>query len=243
MMRKSASLLLLLPMFVCLQASAQTLDEVIAKNIAAHGGAEKMKAVKSIKMTGKVIFGGGIEAPATMSFKRPKSVRLEITVQGKSIVQSYDGDTAWAINPFQGSGNPEKMAAEESEDFKENADFDGPLVDYKSKGYEAELIGKEDVEGTEAYKLKLTQKNGNIQYVYIDAQSHLELKITSKRKRQGNEIEIDNYYSDYKTVNGLVLAHTQETKIKGQTVAQYSLDKIELDVPIEDSIFKMPAAK
>lgn len=240
MIRRAVTSLLSIAILFCIQASAQTVDEVIKKNIDAHGGVQKLKAVKSIKATGKII-QQGIEIPITLQQKRATMVRMDITFQGKSMVQAYDGETGWKIDPFQGSSDPEKVAGDDLKDLQEQSDIDGALVDYKAKGHTVELLGKEDVEGTPAYKLKLTLKNGDVRNIYVDADNYIELKVTSKRKTPGGEVEIDQYLGNYKPVNGLLFPFSIESKLKGQTVSQIVLDKIELDTAIEDSIFKMPA--
>src|SRR4030095_3921390 len=136
---------------------------------------------------------------------------------------------------------PEKLAGEDLKDLQEQSDLDGPLVDYKEKGHTVELLGKEEVEGTPAYKLKLTLKGGDVRNVYIDAENYLEMKVNLKRKTPGGEIEVDQFIGNYKPVNGVLFAFAIETKIKGQTVNQITLDKVETDVAIDDALFKMPA--
>jgi outer membrane lipoprotein-sorting protein len=240
MIRKALTLILSLTFLFCVEASAQTVDELIKKNLDAKGGVQKLKAVKSIKATGKIT-QQGLEIPIVLVQRRPGMARMDITFQGKSMVQAYDGTTGWKIDPFQGSNEPEKMAGDELKDVQEQSDLDGPLVDYKEKGHTVELIGKEDVEGTPAYKLKLTLKNGDVRNVYLDAQNYLELKINLKRKTPGGEVDVDQFVGNYKPVNGILYAFSIESKIKGQTVNQITIDKLETDVAIDDSLFKMPA--
>jgi len=242
MLRKIFSLAAAFSFLFIASAPAQTVDELIAKNIQARGGMEKLKAAQSMKMTGKMMMQGGMEAPFVLQSKRPELARMDLTIQGMTMVQAYDGQTAWWIMPFAGSKDPEKMPEEQAKDMKEQADFDGTLVNYKDKGHAVELIGKEDMEGTEVYKLKVTLKNGDLRYVYLDAENFLELKWTGKRKQQGAEIEVDTFFGDYKTVNGLVLPHSFESKVKGQTAMQMSIEKVEIDVPMDEAIFKMPSA-
>lgn len=224
----------------CVQASAQTVDELIKKNIEARGGIQKIKAIKSFKAAGKMT-QQGIEIPISIQQKRPSMVRLDITFQGKSFVQAYDGEIGWKIDPFQGSSEPEKVAGDDLKDLEEQADLDGALVDYKEKGNTVELIGKEDMEGTPVYKLKVTLKKGDVRTIYLGADNYIDLKVTSKRKTPGGEIDIDSYPGNYKSVNGVLFAFSIEAKVKGQTVQQITLEKIEADVAIDDSIFKMPA--
>jgi len=239
MMRRILTLLLV-PALLYSVASAQTVDELIAKNNKARGGIEKLKAVKTIKITGK-FFMQGMEAPAVMMFKRPRMVRSEFTLQGMTAVQAYDGTTAWMIMPFMGKTDPEKMTAEDAKDIEEQSDIDGPLVDYKEKGHKVELTGKEDMEGTPVYKIKVTLKGGDIRYIFLDGEHFLEVKGTAKRKTQGTEIEIDTYYSDFKAINGVMVPHAIESKVKDQIVSQVTLSKIEMNVEFPDSLFKMPA--
>src|ERR1700746_2932550 len=161
--------------------SAQTVDEIIAKNIQARGGMDKLKSVKTIKTTATMTMGPGMEAPGVMVQKRPEMARLEFTIQGLTAVQAYDGSKAWQIMPFMGKKDAELMSGDETKEMEETADLDGPLVDYKAKGNTVELLGKEKIEGTDAYKLKITLKNGDVQTEYIDADSFLEIKEETKR--------------------------------------------------------------
>jgi outer membrane lipoprotein-sorting protein len=240
MNRKALTLILPLASLFCAQASAQTVDELIKKSLDAKGGVQKLKAIKSMKATARVI-QQGLEIPIIIQQKRPHLVRMDVTFQGKSQTMAYNGESGWKTDPFQGSPDPEKIAGDDLKQAEEQSDLDGPLVDYKEKGHTVELIGKEDVEGTPAYKLKLTLKSGDVRNIYLDAENYLELKVNLKRKTAGGEIEIDQFLGNYKPVNGLMFAFSIETKVKGQTVSQITIDKIETDVAIDDSIFKMPA--
>jgi outer membrane lipoprotein-sorting protein len=222
---------------------AQSVDEIIAKNIQARGGADKLKSVKSIKSTATMSMGPGIEAPGTLIQKRPALARLEFTVQGLTAVQAFDGKNGWQIMPFMGKKDPELMSADEAKEIEENADLDGPLVDYKSKGHQVELQGKEKIEGTDAYKLKVTLKNGDVQTIYIDSDSFLDIKEVTKRTVRGTEQEIESAIGDYKPVDGIMFPFAVESGIKGTDQKQkLTITKVELNVPADDSLFKMPAA-
>jgi outer membrane lipoprotein-sorting protein len=226
-------------------ASAQTADEIIAKHINAIGGMAKLTAVKSMRMTGKMTVGPGIEAPAIIEFKRPKNVRMEITLQGMTAVQAYDGANAWQIMPFQGNKNPEAMGEDERKDMEEESDFvEGPLVNYKEKGHKVELLGKDKVEGSDAYKLKLTLKNGNIQTIYLDADTFLVVKTEGKRLVRGTEVETESFSGDYKEVEGLVIPFSLESGQKGSPQRQrITIEKVEINPTVEDARFKMPEVK
>jgi len=224
-------------------AWGQTVDEIIAKNIQARGGADKLASVKTFKTTATLAMGPGMEAPGTLIVKRGNLARLEFTMQGLTAVQAYDGKSAWEVMPFMGKKDPELMSADEAKDLQEMADIDGPLVDYKAKGHRVEFLGKEKVEGTDAYKLKLTLKNSDVVTVYIDADSFLEIKEETKRMVRGSEQEIEQSIGDYKEVDGIVFPFAMESGIKGsQEKQKLTISKVELNVPADDSIFKMPAA-
>jgi hypothetical protein len=227
-------------------AIAQTVDEVVAKYIQGRGGIEKIKAVKSMKATGKMIMGGGaMEAPFVQMMRRPSDSRTEFTIQGLTGIQVFDGKsgTAWSVMPFAGKKEPEAAPAEETKLMAEQADIDGPLVDWKEKGSQLELVGKEQVEGADAWKLKLTRKSGNVDYLYLDTETGLEVKSESKRTVRGLEVEGETLLSDYKEVDGLNFPFTIVTGMKGSPAEQRPkmvMDKIELNVPLADSLFTMP---
>jgi outer membrane lipoprotein-sorting protein len=241
-MNKIFSLLIAIVMFSCANVFAQTVDELINKNIQAHGGADKLKAVKSIKMTGKMSMAGGMEAPFVFEKKRPDKIRIEFMVQGTTNVQAYDGSMAWSQMPIMGSKDAQKMTEEDTKDMIEQADFDGPLVDYKAKGNTIEYIGKEDVEGTEAHKLKLTLKNGNVRYLFMDPETGLDMKATAMIKREGVDTSVDSFFGDYKEVNGLIFPFSIEQRVKGQPGPQFSVENVEIDTDLQDSLFVMPEA-
>ena len=228
-------------------ALAETADEVVAKYVAARGGMEKIKAIKSVKVTGKMVMGGGaMEAPFVQSKRRPRDSRTEFTFQGMTGVQAFDGtgDMAWSIMPFMGKKEPEAAPAEETKLMAEEADFDGALIDWKEKGHQIEFVGKEQVEGADAFKLKLTRKNGNIDHVYIDAETGLEVKSEGKRVVRGTEVETETFMSDYKEVDGIPFPFTISAGRKGGADNQRQkivMEKIELNVAMTDDMFKMPA--
>lgn len=238
-MFRNLCMLVLVSLLFCLTVSAQTADEIINKNLTARGGVEKLKALKTVKITGKLVQAGQ-ELPLILQIKRPGSARFELSIQGKSLVQGFDGSTGWTVSPFNGTDEPEKLSEEDTKDLKDQADLDGPLVDYKTKGNTVELVGKDDVEGDQVYKLKLTEKDGKVSYIFIDAKNFLEVKSSDIIKRQGVELEVEIYYSDYKDVNGVMLAHSLEGRAKGQPAYQIVIQKIEADVQMDDSLFKIP---
>jgi hypothetical protein len=160
---------------VSMSAAELTVDEILAKNAEAKGGLDKLRALSSVKFTGKMTVGPGMEAPITLTKKRPEMMRMDFTIQGLTGTQAYDGSTGWMVMPFMGKKDPEAMSADAAKEVKDMADFDGPFIDYAKKGYKVELVGKADVEGTPAYKLKVNRE-GQDTVVYIDADSFLEIE-------------------------------------------------------------------
>ena len=223
-------------------AEAQTVDEIIAKHLEARGGKDKIAAVQAARFSGRMQMGPGMEAPMTITWKRPGMVRMEFTLQGMTGVQAYDGTTGWAVMPFLGKKDPEKMSDDDTKQFSEMADFfEGDLMNYAAKGTTVESLGKETIEGTEAWKLKVTKKDGQVSNVYLDADAYLEIKNEGKRKIQGQEIDVESTPGDYKEVNGLMFAHSFEQRQKGAPQGQVILvDKIELDPQVAGDIFTMP---
>lgn len=235
----------LLAVLFCLSlgASAQTADEIIQKNIAARGGLEKLKALTSIRQT-LLIQQGGFKATANQENKRPDFLRTSFTIQGMTAVTAYDGASGWRITPFQGKKDPELIGEDELKGLQEQADFDGPLIDYQRKGNTVEYMGVDQVDGDDAYKLKVTLKNGDIFYYYFDPDTYLEIQRESQVFVRGSMRESVTQMGSYKAVDGIMFPFSSESWPKGnpQAVAKVTVQKIELNVPVDDSDFKMPGA-
>lgn len=227
-----------------LSLSAQTADELIAKNIQAKGGMDKIKAINSVRMSGKVD-AGGFKAAVGQENKRPDLVRETFTLQGMTAVQAYDGSTGWQIQPFGGRKDPELMGEDDLRPVLEDADFDGPLVDYKAKGNTVEYLGHEEVDGDDALKLKVTLKNGDIMYYYLDPDTFLEIKKETQRFIRGSVRESVTEMGSYKPVAGVMYPFSIEVGPKNNPDARQKLavDKIEVNVPIDDGQFKMPGSE
>ncbi len=224
-------------------ASAQTVDEVIGKNIQAHGGVDKLKAVRSIRTAAK-FSQGSFRAEFRKENKRADKVRVEFIIQGLALVQAYDGKTGWQISPFGGRKDPELLSQDDLKSLVVDADIDGPLVGYKEKGHKAELVGHDSVEGTDCFKIKLSMKNGDVRYYYLDADSFLELKLEIQTTIRGALQESELYYGDYEEVNGIFYPFAVEQAQKGSASrAQFSVVKIEQNIPLEDAHFSMPVSK
>jgi len=236
-------LLLAAGTYFSLGAGGQTADEVIAKNIQAHGGAEKLKSVRSLRISSKLT-QGSFRAEFRQENKRADKVREEIIIQGLTQVQAYDGKTGWQISPFNGRKDPELLSQDDLKSLAVDADMDRPLMEYKEKGHRAELVGHDSMEGTDCFKIKLSMKNGDVRYYYLDADSYLELKVEIQTTIRGALQESELYYGDYEQVNGIYYPFTVEQAQKGSSSrTQISVEKIEQNVPLEDAVFSMHASK
>jgi len=240
MLRKAVPGLVLATVLVA-PAAAQTVDEVIAKSFEARGGLDKLKAIQAVRMTGKMTIGP-MEAPIVIETKRPASLRMDVTVQGALAVQAYDGTTAWGISPM-GTGRAERVPPEAARQMAYQADLDGPLVDYEAKGHRVELVGKEKVEGRDAFKLKVTRKDGQVEYYFLDAGSWLPVRVEGRQTVRGTEIEGEGTIGDYKKVAGFLWPHFIQNGAKGRPEKQtITIEKVEVNPTIDDTRFRMPAA-
>src|SRR5438105_1019440 len=222
--------------------TAPTLDELVAKNIEAKGGADALRALQSLKMTGKLIVNEGqLQLAYTETKKRPGEIRSEFTLQGMTAVQAYDGKEGWKISPFQGRKDPEKMSADDVKPLMEDAEIDGPLVDWKTKESKLEYLGREDVDGTSAYKIKVVRKNGDVSFVYLDPDHFLEIRILTQRIKHGAQEEVETDVGDYEKIGGVFVPFSIEAGRKGDPDKQkIVIEKAEANVPIEDAIFHFP---
>jgi len=223
-------------------ASAMTLDEIIARNLEARGGKDRLLALKSVRITGTVNMSNGMQAPLTWIWKRPGKVRSELVLQGMTMIQAFDGKTGWMVVPFGGNPDPQEMPEDQRRRLEEQADFDGPFIDTEKKGYTLELVGKETVEGTEAWVVGVTNKHGERSTLYLDAEYFLPFKQVARRTIRGEEMEMSSSIGDYKDVDGLLFPFSTEVTVKGSPHREsVSFKKIELNPDLDDSLFEMPA--
>jgi hypothetical protein len=220
-----------------------TAEDLVVKNVEARGGIEKLHAIQTLRLSGKILVNGGmIELGYVTLVKRPQSIRYEAQLQGLTQVQAFDGSQAWQIDPFQGRKDPEKLSADDAKGMGEDAaDFLGPLVDYREKGYKLDYLGTEDVDGTQAHKLRLTRPNGDIVFVYLDPDYFLEIRTLSRRIEHGVPNETVTDYGDYEKVGGVYLPLAQESGPKGSTDRQkIQFDTAEANVTIDDADLHFP---
>ncbi len=220
---------------------AETASAVVAKVFAARGGLDKIRAVKSQRVSGTISFGTDASGPFVVELKRPLKMRMTLAVQNLTMVRVYDGKTGWANNPFAGKMIPDTMPDEDLKNIAEESDFDGPLVDYRRKGNLITLVGKDKVGDKNAWRLKLTTKNGDVRYYLFDAGSFLLLKWEGKRHFEGRELPIESYFSDYRDVDGLKFAFEIASGTSASDLSQkIIIDKIELNPELDDAEFAKP---
>jgi outer membrane lipoprotein-sorting protein len=223
--------------------SAQTTSQILSKVYVARGGLTRIRAIRSERVTGTISFGSEASGPFAVEMKRPMKMRMTLNVQNQTMIRVYDGTQGWANNPFAGKLNPDPMAEEELKNISEEADFDGPLVDYAKKSNKVELVGKDKVEDKDVWRVRLTTKNGDVRYYLFDAQTFLLLKWEGKRRAEGKEYPIESFFHDYRDVEGLKFAFEIDSGSSATDLTQkLVLDKIELNVNFPDSDFAKPSA-
>jgi hypothetical protein len=171
--------------------------------------------------------------------KRPNKVRQEFTFQGMTGIQAYDGETGWMHMPFMGQTAPELMPEEMVSEFAEGGEIDSPLVDAESRGIQLELVGTEDVEGTNAYHIKVTRPDGDVEHHYLDAEYYLPIKVTRVERAMGQETEVDITLGDYKEIDGMLFAFSIEMS-SGQGNMSLVLDDVQVNPQVDDAVFVMP---
>jgi outer membrane lipoprotein-sorting protein len=213
-------------------SAAMTAEELVAKNLEARGGAAKLHALTSMHTVGTRRVGGGSDAKTESWAVAPGKYRSEFTLQGLVAIQACDGPEAWSINPFRGRREPQKLSPDDAKDLVQAADVAGPFSDYKAKGSKIEALGTEDIDGTEAYKLRVTFKNGDTQYVFLDPDSFLEIRTIDHRMVRGQENVSTTDLGEYEKVDGIYVPFE---------IGRNHLDKVELNVTVDPKMFSFPA--
>lgn len=219
-----------------------TAEELVAKNIEAHGGAAALNAISTLTRKGKLVVNGGqIRLDFVQMQKRGGKVREEATLQGLTLVQAHDGTEGWQINPFQGRKDPERTPPDDNKGLIEDAEIGSVLADYQARKETVEYVGTDDVDGTPALKLKLTRPNGDVRLVYLDPDYFLEIRTISQRSEHGVPVEIQSDYGNYEKIAGVYFPFSIVTGKKGSTDPQKLLfEKGEANKPIDDIKFAFP---
>jgi hypothetical protein len=233
----AAALLLTL---VAAKASAQTVDDVVRRYVEARGGAAKLRAVESLRLTGTMELPE-VSAPFVLELKRPNRMRTEFVVQGQTGVRAFDGQNAWERLPLPGEP-PRPMGAEEAAEARAQADVDlSPLVDSAAKGFTVELVGRDRLPGGETWKLIVRGREGPARTLHLDARTHLTVQTLDVRSIEGKPVEMVTEISDYRQVAGLVFPYRIETGPKGKPERQrLVIQRIEINPPLDAGRFAMP---
>jgi outer membrane lipoprotein-sorting protein len=238
-MRKLKSILLALLVLGCVASmSGQSVDEIIARMITARGGIEKIKAIQTRRETGTISFGPDTEGPFTAELARPNKLRVEVHLLNTTVVQAFDGKGGWQITP--GADQAFVMDQAQQRTMGEQADFDGPLIDYKKKGNAVEQAGVGDLDGRKTYRLRVTLANGDVHYWELDAETFLPVRWRGNRTANGVETPIESVFTDFRDVNGVKYPFLIESFIEGKLVQQMKIDSREANVKIDDARFAMP---
>jgi hypothetical protein len=225
--------------------SRPTVDELVGKNIEAKGGAAALHDLQTLRLSGKMLVQDGqIQYTYVQINKRPDEVRTEVSLQGLTQVEAYDRKEGWRVSPFFGRKDPERMSADDVKALLEDAEMDGPLVHWQAKGNAVEYLGTEDVDGTPAHKLRVVRKNGDVSFVYLDPDHFLEIRVLTQRTRHGAYEEVETDLGDYEKAGGVFVPTSIEFGRKGAPDKQrIIIDKVEANVPVDDTIFHFPATK
>jgi hypothetical protein len=221
-------------------ARAQNAEDLVSRNLSAKGGAARLKSLPGLRIMARVMLPtAGIEFPATIiTSKRPTRFYQESTIRGQKVIAGFDGEKGWIVNPLMGGLAPQEMQGSRLEMLKRQLDLEGPLVDYQAKGTTVEVVGHDALEGKPVTKLKVTPKDGLVEFFYVDDETGLEAK-TIKQIKDGDGITtLETRYSNYASVDGVMVPHIVEQKAAGQ-ILQFTIEKIEIAAP-DDTLFKMP---
>ncbi len=222
-----------------LTAQDLSLDEIL-DNYYQVVGLDKLAEVKSMEIKGKS-FNQGMEYDFTMIVVPPKRYRIEVPIQGQQMVQVYDQGEAWMIAPWTGTLAPKDITGDQLKGMKKQADITGELYDWKEKGNTVELLGKDDMEGSDVYKIKLTDKNGDETIYFIDAENFVILKTENITTMRGEPVKTESTMSDYKPVTeGIIMAYSSATSYNGQVMNNMTIDTVILNPEVDLTIFEKP---
>jgi hypothetical protein len=208
-------------------------DELVAKNLEARGGADALRAITSMHALGKLRLGGGLEARTETWAVAPDKVRQDFSLQGLTQVNAWDGSQGWIIDPFQGRRDPQKLSGDDTKALAQAADIAGPLLDAQKKGERIEYLGTEDIDGTDAHKLRVTFKNGDSRVIYLDPDDFLEIRVVDHRNIRGQEQVQTTDLGEYEKVDGVYFPFEQ---------GQNHIESAQLNTPIDTAMFAFPSS-
>jgi photosystem II stability/assembly factor-like uncharacterized protein len=246
-MRNTIAMAVVVVLALAHHANAATLEEILSKNLAARGGEARLRDLKTLRLTGRVVFGGGdfsVDAAFGQIVKRPGMARTEVTLQGLTAITSYDGREGWTVSPFGGRVDAEKASDDDARGLAHDGELDGPLVGWRDKGHRVEYLGTEDADGAPAIKLRVVRKDGDLQYVYLDPDTYLEIRITTVHKVRGAEQITETDLGGYQQVAGVWFPFAIESGSPGGPRSnRVIIERAEANVALDDAWFKLPPPK
>jgi hypothetical protein len=230
-------ILIVLLSLITIAAYAQNADDVIQKYTTAVGGLSAINAIKTMKMTGTVTTQG-YDLPITLQVINGKAIRTDIEAGGQMIVNAYKDGKGWKINPFAGATTAADMSSEELADYKTQSTLASNLMDYKARGHKVEYLGGEDVDGVKTHKIKMTTKEDNkVSTYFISTTDNTLIKSVTTRNMQGQDMEVESFFSNLKDFNGLKFALTRVQKVGGQVLQELNFKDLQFNVAIDEKIF------
>ena len=226
---------------------AQTLDEIIAKNLASRGGADKLRSLDTVKITGTIVAkmpgapgteARQLELPMTTWAKRPNKMRRDQKYPDRTVSVGFDGTAVWMLDTT--IGKAQRMTGPEAEATRDDASFDPLFLSYEERGHKIELVGNEKLNGVDVHHLRVTKKNGQVEHHYLRVDTGLEFRTVTTIDQGGPPLELRTDLSDYRTVDGMQVAFGMQQFRNGEQVLEVKLASVEFNVPIDDAIFSMP---
>lgn len=216
--------------------NAQSLEAII-KQYSTAMNSDKLSSIKTIKITGKMS-AMGMEMPMVMQMKNPDKVKVTYSFNGMEMVSVFDGVKGYTMNPMTGSQEPVELTGSQLTQVKNNNIFTNQLQEYY-KNKQLTLEGVEDVNGKPANKLKVNVEGGNPIYMFVDKGTGLIVKSTTKVDQMGTVMDVETYMNDYTDTKGVIMPKKTVAKMNGMEAGVISFDVIEVDVPMDDTIFKV----
>lgn len=228
-------------LFLSGYAQAQNVEDIVAKHIAAIGG-EKWASVEAVKSEAKIAADGapGMSIMMNMVAIRDKSLRMDVSVMGMTQTTVVNGNGGWSTNPFANQMDPEPLTADQVKAMKDMTDVDGTLIGYKAKGYTVEYVGTEDVDGTEAIKIKVNKGEKRTEYSYFDPATYYEIKNVRVEEVDGKETESATIYSNFKNQDGLVFPFTIQQSDPNMGGSTVTVTAVTINPLVDQKTFDMP---
>ncbi|NSW94146.1 MAG: hypothetical protein HPY62_05485 [Bacteroidales bacterium] len=216
--------------------SAQSLEEII-KRYSSAIKADQLSKVSTIKITGKMS-SMGMEMPMTMQMKKPNKIRVAYNLSGQEIISVFDGQKGYMVNPMTGSSSPVELTGDQLKQVQNNNVFNNQIQDYFTAGI-LTLEGSEDVKGKPAFKLKAVPQGSSPVFIFIDKETFLPVKTSTSVEQMGTTMNVESFLTDYVDVKGVVMPKKTTAMANGMEAAVISFDNIEVDVPIDDAVFRI----